>query len=77
MSPYILPLILTLCLLWALLFFVWVFYRVTHNGESLFDSSKFWEDLLVGLLAATSIVFLFTFGNIIWWLLKLIWAPYL
>lgn len=77
MSPYILPLILTLCLLWALLFFIWAFYYCTHDRGSLFESSMFWENILVALLIATCIIFLFALGNIIWWLLKLIWAPYL
>lgn len=45
MSSYILPSILTLGLLWVLLFLVWVAYYVTHNGGSLFDEYDFWGAL--------------------------------
>ena len=77
MSSYILPSILTLGLLWALLFLIWAAYYATHNGGSLFDDYMFWDTILNVLLTATTMVLLFAFANIIWWLLKLIWAPYL
>lgn len=77
MSSYILPSILTLGLAWALLFLIWIAYYVTHNRDSLFDVYDFWENVLILLLTATAMVFIFAFANIIWWLLKLIWTPYL
>lgn len=77
MSSYILPSILTLGLSWALLFFIWAVYYATHDRDSLFDDYMFWENIRIGLLTATIMVFLFAFANIIWWLLKLIWTPYL
>lgn len=77
MISYILPSILTLGLLWVLLFLVWVAYYVTHNGDSLFDVYDFWENILILLLCATTTVFILAFVSIIWWLLKLIWTPYL
>lgn len=77
MSSYILPSILTLGLLWVLLFLVWVAYYVTHNGGSLFDEYDFWEHILTLLLCATAIVVMLAFLSAIWWLLKLIWKPYL
>lgn len=77
MSSYILPSILTLGLLWVLLFLVWVAYYVTHNGGSLFDTYDFWEHVLILLLSATAAVVILAFLSAIWWLLKLIWAPYL
>lgn len=77
MSSYILPSILTLGLLWVLLFLVWVAYYVTHNGGSLFDEYDFWEHILILLLCATTLVVALAFLSAIWWLLKLIWTPYL
>lgn len=77
MSSYILPSILTLGLLWVLLFLVWVAYYVTHNGGSLFDEYDFWEHVLTRLLCATAVVVMLAFLGAIWWLLKLIWTPYL
>lgn len=77
MSSYILPSILTLGLLWVLLFLVWVAYYVTHNGGSLFDAYDFWENVLIILLSATAMVVILAFLSAIWWLLKLIWTPYL
>lgn len=77
MSSYILPSILTLGLLWVLLFLVWVAYYVTHNGGSLFDEYDFWEHILTLLLCATATVVILAFLSAIWWLLKLIWEPYL
>lgn len=77
MSSYILPSILTLGLLWVLLFLVWIAYYVTHNGDSIFDVYNFWENILIMLLSATAIVVILAFLSAIWWLLKLIWAPYL
>lgn len=77
MSSYILPSILTLGLLWVLLFLVWVAYYVTHNGGSLFDEYDFWEHVLTLLLCATAVVVMLAFLGAIWWLLKLIWTPYL
>ena len=77
MSSYILPSILTLSLLWVLLFLVWVAYYVTHNGGSLFSEYDFWENVFIMLLSATAMVVILAFLSAIWWLLKLIWAPYL
>lgn len=77
MSSYILPSILTLGLLWILLFLVWVAYYVTHNGGSIFDEYDFWENIFIMLLSATAIVVILAFLSAIWWLLKLIWTPYL
>lgn len=77
MSSYILPSILTLGLAWALLFLIWVAYYVTHNRDSLFDVYDFWENVLIILLSATATVVILTFLSAIWWLLKLIWTPYL
>ena len=77
MSSYILPSILTLGLLWVLLFLVWVAYYVIHNRDSLFDVYNFWENVLVILLSVTVMVAILAFLSAIWWLLKLIWAPYL
>lgn len=77
MSSYILPSILTLGLLWVLLFLVWVAYYVTHNGSSIFDVYDFWENILIMLLSATAMVVILAFLSAIWWLLKLIWTPYL
>lgn len=77
MSSYILPSILTLGLLWVLLFLIWAAYYVTHSGGSLFDEYDFWENILILLLCATTTVFMLTFVSFLWWLLKLIWTPYL
>ena len=77
MSSYILPSILTLGLAWALLFLIWVAYYVTHNRDSLFDVYDFWENVFIILLSATAMVVILVFLSAIWWLLKLIWAPYL
>ena len=77
MSSYILPSILTLGLLWVLLFLVWIAYYVTHNGGSIFDEFDFWENILVILLSVTVMVAISAFLSAIWWLLKLIWTPYL
>ena len=77
MSSYILPSILTLGLAWALLFLIWIVYYVTHNGGSLFDVYDFWENVFIILLSATAMVVILAFLSAIWWLLKLIWAPYL
>ena len=77
MSSYILPSILTLGLAWALLFLIWVAYYVTHNRDSLFDMYDFWENVFIMLLSATAMVVILAFLSAIWWLLKLIWAPYL
>ena len=77
MSSYILPSILTLGLLWALLFLIWVAYYVTHNRDSLFDMYDFWENVFIILLSATAMVVILAFLSAIWWLLKLIWTPYL
>ena len=77
MSSYILPSILTLGLLWALLFLIWVAYYVTHNRDSLFDVYDFWENIFIMLLSATAMVVILVFLSAIWWLLKLIWTPYL
>ena len=77
MSSYILPSILTLGLAWSLLFLIWVAYYVTHNRDSLFDKYDFWENVLIILLSATAMVVILAFLSAIWWLLKLIWTPYL
>ena len=77
MNSYILPSILTLGLAWALLFLIWIVYYVTHNGGSLFDVYDFWENVFIMLLSATAMVVILAFLSAIWWLLKLIWAPYL
>ena len=77
MSSYIIPSILTLGLLWALLFLFWIAYYVTHNRDSLFDVYDFWENVLVILLSITATVVILAFLSAIWWLLKLIWTPYL
>ena len=77
MSSYILPSILTLGLLWALLLLFWIAYYVAHNGGSLFDVYDFWENVLIILLSATAMVVILAFLSAIWWLLKLIWTPYL
>ena len=77
MSSYILPSILTLGLAWALLFLIWVAYYVTHNRDSLFDVYDFWENVFIVLLSATAMVVILAFLSAIWWLLKLIWTPYL
>ena len=77
MSSYILPSILTLGLAWGLLLLIWVVYYVTHNRDSLFDVYNFWENVLVILLSVTVMVAILAFLSVIWWLLKLIWAPYL
>lgn len=77
MSSYILPSILTLGLLWVLLFLVQVAYYVTHNSGSIFDEYDFWENILTLLLSATAIVVILAFLSAVWWLLKLIWTPYL
>ena len=77
MSSYILPSILTLGLAWALLFLIWVAYYVTHNRDSLFDVYDFWENVFIILLSATAMVVILVFLSAIWWLLKLIWTPYL
>lgn len=77
MSSYILPSILTLGLVWALLFLIWVAYYITHNRDSLFDVYDFWENVLIILLSATAMVVILAFLRAIWWLLKLIWTPYL
>ena len=77
MSSYVLPSILTLGLAWALLFLIWVAYYVTHNRDSLFDVYDFWENVFIILLSATAMVVILVFLSAIWWLLKLIWAPYL
>ena len=77
MSSYILPSILTLGLAWGLLLLIWVVYYVTHNRDSLFDVYNFWENVLVILLSVTVMVAILAFLSAIWWLLKLIWAPYL
>ena len=77
MSSYILPSILTLGLAWALLFLIWVAYYVTHNRDSLFDVYDFWENVFIMLLSATAMVVILAFLSAIWWLLKLIWTPYL
>lgn len=77
MSSYILPSILTLGLAWALLFLIWIAYYVTHNRDSLFDTYDFWEHVLIILLCVTATVVILAFLSAIWWLLKLIWTPYL
>ena len=77
MSSYILPSILTLGLAWGLLLLIWVVYYGTHNRDSLFDVYNFWENVLVILLSVTAMVVILAFLSAIWWLLKLIWAPYL
>ena len=77
MNSYILPSILTLGLAWALLFLIWVAYYVTHNRDSLFDVYDFWENVFIMLLSATAMVVILVFLSAIWWLLKLIWTPYL
>ena len=77
MSSYILPSILTLGLAWGLLLLIWVVYYGTHNRDSLFDKYDFWENVLIILLSATAMVVILAFLSAIWWLLKLIWAPYL
>ena len=77
MNSYILPSILTLGLAWALLFLIWVAYYVTHNRDSLFDVYDFWENVFIMLLSATAMVVILAFLSAIWWLLKLIWTPYL
>ena len=77
MSSYILPSTLTLGLAWALLFLIWVAYYVTHNRDSLFDVYDFWENVFIILLSATAMVVILAFLSAIWWLLKLIWTPYL
>ena len=77
MSSYILPSILTLGLAWALLFLIWVAYYVTHNRDSLFDVYDFWENVFIMLLSTTATVVILAFLSAIWWLLKLIWTPYL
>ena len=77
MSSYILPSILTLGLAWGLLLLIWVVYYGTHNRDSLFDVYNFWENVLVMLLSVTAMVVILAFLSVIWWLLKLIWAPYL
>ena len=77
MSSYILPSILTLGLAWGLLFLIWIVYYVTHNRDSLFDTYYFWENVLIILLIVTAAVVILAFLSAIWWLLKLIWAPYL
>lgn len=77
MSSYILPSILTLGLAWALLFLIWVAYYVTHNRDSLFDVYDFWENILTILLSITATVIILAFLSAVWWLLKLIWTPYL
>ena len=77
MSSYILPSILTLGLLWALLFLIWVAYYGTHNRDSLFDVYDFWENVFIMLFSATATVVILAFLSAIWWLLKLIWTPYL
>lgn len=77
MSSYILPSILTLGLAWGLLLLIWVAYYITHNRDSLFDVYDFWENVFIILLSATATVVILAFLSAIWWLLKLIWAPYL
>ena len=77
MSSYILPSILTLGLAWGLLLLIWVVYYGTHNRDSLFDVYDFWENVFIILLSATAMVVILAFLSAIWWLLKLIWAPYL
>lgn len=77
MSSYILPSILTLGLAWGLLLLIWVVYYVAHNRDSLFDKYDFWENILIILLSATAMVVILAFLSVIWWLLKLIWTPYL
>ena len=77
MSSYILPSILTLGLAWALLFLIWIVYYGTHNRDSLFDKYDFWEHVLVLLFSITATVVILVFLSAIWWLLKLIWTPYL
>lgn len=77
MSSYILPSILTIGLAWALLFLIWVAYYIIHNRDSLFDVYDFWENVLIILLSATATVAILAFLSAIWWLLKLIWTPYL
>lgn len=77
MSSYILPSTLTLGLAWALLFLIWVAYYITHNRDSLFDVYDFWEHVLVLLLSITATIVILAFLSAIWWLLKLIWTPYL
>ena len=77
MSSYILPSILTLGLAWVLLFLIWVAYYVTHNRDSLFDVYDFWENILTILLSITATVIILAFLSAVWWLLKLIWTPYL
>ena len=77
MSSYILPSILTLGVAWALLFLIWIAYYVTHNRDSLFDVYDFWENVFIILLSATAMVVILVFLSAIWWLLKLIWTPYL
>lgn len=77
MSSYILPSILTLGLAWGLLLLIWIVYYVTHNRDSLFYEYDFWENVLIILLIATAMVVMLAFLSAIWWLLKLIWTPYL
>ena len=77
MSSYIIPSILTLGLAWALLFLIWIAYYVTHNRDSIFDVYNFWENVFIILLSATAMVVILAFLSAIWWLLKLIWIPYL
>ena len=77
MSSYILPSILTLGLAWGLLLLIWVVYYVTHNRDSLFDVYDFWENVFIMLLSATAMVVILAFLSSVWWLLKLIWTPYL
>ena len=77
MSSYILPSILTLGLAWALLLLIWIVYYVTHNRDSLFDVYDFWENILTILLSITATVIILAFLSAVWWLLKLIWTPYL
>lgn len=77
MSSYILPSILTLGLAWGLLFLIWVVYYGTHNRDSLFHEYNFWGNVLVLLLSITAAVVILAFLSAIWWLLKLIWTPYL
>ena len=77
MNSYILPSILTLGLAWALLFLIWVAYYITHNRDSLFNVYDFWENVFIILLSATAMVVILAFLSAIWWLLKLIWTPYL
>ena len=77
MSSYILPSILTLGLAWGLLFLIWIVYYGAHNRDSLFDKYDFWEHVLVLLFSITATVVILAFLSAIWWLLKLIWTPYL